>query len=85
MSDGIVVLTLFVSIVGGVFYFIHRYMRVLERRSGDSSKLTEIQARMDALEEAAETTRSDIARLETGQEFTTRLLSIRARSGEGPT
>ena len=84
MSDGLVVLTLFIGIVGGVFYFVHRYLRVIERRSGDAAKITDFQARIVALEEASETMRTDIVRLETGQEFTTRLLGTRTSSGERP-
>ena len=82
MSDGLVFLTLFIGIVGGVFYFVHRYLRVIERRSGNAAILGDLQARIAALEEASETTRSDIVRLETGQEFTTRLLGTRANAGE---
>ena len=73
------------TVLGGGFYFIRRYLKVLEARNTDAAQLTEMRARIDALEEAAEATQRDIERLGTGQEFTTRLLGARAAPVERPT
>lgn len=41
------------TVLGGGFYFIRRYLKVLEARNTDAAQLTEMRARIDALEEAA--------------------------------
>jgi len=68
--------------LGGAFYFVRRYIRAVERRGTDQIELAELRARIAALEEGLESTRSDVHRLEEGHEFTARLLADRSRSSE---
>ncbi|MEP6729923.1 MAG: hypothetical protein ABJE10_04750 [bacterium] len=72
------------SILGSGFYFARRFARAAEARSANGAHLTELTQRVLALEEALDGARRDIERLETGQEFTTRLLSSRVGSDERP-
>jgi hypothetical protein len=65
-------------VAGGAFYLVRRYIRAIERRGSDQTELTELRARVAALEDGLDTTRSDVARLEEGHEFTTRLLAERS-------
>lgn len=58
------------TVLGGGFYFARRHLRMREARNPDTAQLTELRARVDALEEAAKVARGEIERLETGQEFT---------------
>ena len=67
-------------VLGGGFYFIRRLVRAAERRVDNQSELTELRARVAALEDGHETTRSDVERLEEGHEFTSRLLAERSRN-----
>ena len=72
------------SALGGGFYLARRYVRAVERRSSDGEQLAELRDRVIALEEAAELTRSDVARLDSRQEFTSNLLSQRVGNRESP-
>ena len=72
------------AVIGGGFYFIRRYVRAIERRSGGDVQLNDLVRRIAALEDATDSTRRDIERLEVGQEFTTRLLGNRSGPGERP-
>jgi len=73
------------SVLGGAFYLGLRYVRAVERRGTQDLAVADLQARIAALEEASDTLRSDVERLETGQEFTTRLLHRGPGSGSPPT
>jgi hypothetical protein len=70
------------SALGGVFYFARRYIRAVERRTGSETELAELRERVAGLEDALDLTRREVERLETAQEFTTRLLASRAEQGE---
>ena len=72
-----VVIAFWVTVLGGGFYLVRRYIRAVEHRGKDEIDLAELRTRIIALEDALETTRSDVERLEAGQEFTSRLLSAR--------
>jgi hypothetical protein len=70
------------SALGGTFYFARRYIRAVERRTGGEAELAELRERVAGLEDALDVTRREVERLETAQEFTTRLLASRAEQGE---
>ncbi|MBA3671004.1 MAG: hypothetical protein H0W68_03140 [Gemmatimonadaceae bacterium] len=72
------------SVLGGAFYFVRRYVRAIERRSDQEGALTELRTRLLAVEELSETLRSEVARLESTQEFTTRLLERGASAASPP-
>jgi cell division protein FtsB len=69
-------------VLGGGFYFALRFIRLLESRNADAAQLAPLRARVEALEEAAEHSRRDIERLESGHEFTTQLLTSRNDEGK---
>ncbi len=72
------------TVIGTGFYFVRRYVRAVERRSGSSATLDAISERLLRVEEALETTRAEMARIEEGNEFTQRLLSERASARRDP-
>jgi cell division protein FtsB len=72
------------TVLGGGFYFVRRYVRAVERRAGQEESLAALQARVATLEELIEGMRAEVDRLESGQEFTTRLLADRAKSSSSP-
>jgi hypothetical protein len=65
------------TVLGGGFYFARRYARALEGRTGHEAELVELRERVNALEDALDVTRREVERLETAQEFTTRLMAPR--------
>jgi hypothetical protein len=65
-------------VLGSGLYLGWRYVRAVERRSVAEGELTSLRERMLQIEEGLDATRSDVARLETGHEFTQRLLNERA-------
>lgn len=73
------------TVLGGGAYFARRFARAAERRSGNEQEIAQLTSRLAALEEALDGARQDIDRLETGLEFTTRLLASRADAGERAT
>ena len=72
------------TVIGTGFYFVRRYVRAVERRSGSIGTLDAISERLLRVEEALETTRAEMARIEEGNEFTQRLLSERASARRDP-
>jgi len=72
------------TVLGGGFYFARRYVRAAERRASQEETLAELRARVATLEELVDGMRSEVERLEAGQEFTTRLLAERSRSASPP-
>lgn len=72
------------TVIGTGFYFVRRYVRAVERRSGSGATLGAISERLLRVEEALETTRAEMARIEEGNEFTQRLLSKRASARRDP-
>jgi hypothetical protein len=72
------------TVLGGGFYFVRRYVRAVERRASQEENLVALQARITTLEELVDGMRTDVERLETGQEFTTRLLAERSHSSSPP-
>ena len=72
------------TVLGGGFYFVRRYVRAVERRAVQEESLAALQARVATLEELIDGLRGEVDRLETGQEFTTRLLAERAKSSSSP-
>ncbi|MDQ3697353.1 MAG: hypothetical protein M3373_04925 [Gemmatimonadota bacterium] len=79
-----VVLTFWVAVFGGGFYFVRRYVRAVERRTNQDEAVAELLARVASMEEVVDDLRTDVERLVTGQEFTTRLLADRSRSTSSP-
>ncbi len=73
-------LTFWVGVFGGGFYFLRRYVRAVERRTNQNEAVADLRARVASLEEVVDGLRTDVERLETGQEFTTKLLTDRSRS-----
>lgn len=73
------------TLVGGGFYFVRRYVRAVERRSGGDETSAQLQTRVAALEEFVGTIQRDVERIDQGQEFTTRLLERGPRSAVPPT
>jgi membrane protein implicated in regulation of membrane protease activity len=65
-------------ILGSSIYFARRFVRAFERRSESQAALTALEQRLAELEDAMESVRDDLGRLEAGQEFTTRLLGSRS-------
>ena len=55
-------------------------MRAVERRAGQEESVAALQARVATLEELIDGMRAEVDRLETAQEFTTRLLAERGKS-----
>lgn len=72
------------AVLGGGFYFVRRYVRAVERRASQEETLTELRSRVATLEELVDGMRTEVDRLETGQEFTTRLLAERSRATSTP-
>lgn len=72
------------TVIGTGFYFLRRYVRAVERRSGSGSTLDAISERLLRVEDALEATRAEMARIEEGNAFTQRLLSERASPRRDP-
>ena len=72
------------TVVGTGFYFLRRYVRAVERRSGSDATLDAISERLLRVEEGLETTRTEMARIEEGNEFTQRILSERSSARRDP-
>jgi hypothetical protein len=70
------------ALLAGAFYFARRHVRALEARAGNDADVLELRARVKVLEEALDDTRRDVDRLETAQEFTTRLLGARVEKDD---
>jgi len=66
------------TVIGTGFYFVRRYVRAVERRAGSDVALAALGERLLRVEEALETTRTEISRLEEGHDFTQRLLAERS-------
>ena len=66
------------GIIGTGFHFVRRYVRAVERRGGSDAALAALGERLLRVEEALESTRTELSRLEEGHEFTQRLLAERA-------
>ena len=80
----IAVILFWPTVIGTGFYFVRRYVRAVERRSGSGATLDAISERLLRVEEALETTRTEMARIDEGNEFTQRLLSERASAKRDP-
>jgi hypothetical protein len=65
------------TVLGGGVYFARRFARIAEMRGGDAMQLSQLSDRIGALEEALDGAQRNIERLETGQDFTARLLESR--------
>lgn len=73
------------AVIGTTVYFARRYVRAVEHRSRSGATLDALSERLLRVEEALETTRAEMARIEEGNEFTQRLLSERASARRDPT
>ena len=71
-------------ILGGGAYFARRFVRAIERRRDNEDVISGISQRLAALEESMEGLRTDITRLDTGQEFAMRLLESRPKASDVP-
>ena len=80
----IVAMLFWPAVIGTGFYFVRRYVRAVERRAGSDGALEALSERLLRVEDALETTRSDLARLEESHDFTQRLLAERAGKPELP-
>ena len=86
MLPSILVMLLFWGpIIGGGLYFLRRFVRAAEQRSGAPSELLALSDRVAALELALDEARTEIRHLTEGQEFTVRLLDAKATSGRPET
>ena len=73
------------TVFGTGFYFVHRYIRAVERRAGSETALAALSERLLRVEEALEATRTDLSRLEEGHDFTQRLLAERTSNRDQAT
>jgi cell division protein FtsB len=67
------------SILGVGVYFAARLVRAFERRGKEPAGLEDLRQRVTQLEDNLDAARDEIARLNEGHEFTTRLLTERAK------
>ena len=70
-----------IAAIGVGAYYAHRFTQTVERQGENRRALAAIEDRMKELESALDESHRAIERIETREEFTTRLLSERVRSG----
>ncbi len=63
--------------LGTAAYFAQRFARAQEKTGQHQRDVTELRQRMESIEEALDASQRDVARLETAQAFTNRLLTER--------
>ena len=65
---------LWATAIGSGIYLAFRYVRTREQAVGASASLDALRERVSALEEEVSETRTELRRLEAGQQFTSALL-----------